>query len=133
MLILSVIVDLKGFRMSDLVRCLSCRGAKKVQKLGGILGDCNTCDGTGKVKASEIAKPVVVEKVETAKSVIDAVSQCVPTSISDKKQSIAKAKPFKKKDALKSVDSGSEPVIEDAKLDIKKAVFKRKAKSNQGG
>ena len=29
-------------------RCPTCRGAKKMPKIGGMVGDCNTCKGTGR-------------------------------------------------------------------------------------
>ena len=29
-------------------RCPTCKGAKKMPKIGGMAGDCNTCKGTGK-------------------------------------------------------------------------------------
>ena len=32
------------------VPCGTCRGAKFMMKLGGIYGECNTCEGTGEVK-----------------------------------------------------------------------------------
>ncbi len=40
----------------EMVRCTSCRGTKKLAKLGGVVGDCNICDGTGKIKASDKPK-----------------------------------------------------------------------------
>lgn len=29
------------------VSCIKCRGSKKLLKLGGIIGDCSVCNGTG--------------------------------------------------------------------------------------
>jgi DnaJ-class molecular chaperone len=60
--------------MSDLIRCPACRGAKKVPKLGGMIGECNTCEGSGKIKAVDKPKPVTVEPVIEVNEVIAAVS-----------------------------------------------------------
>ena len=60
--------------MSELIRCCACRGSKMVAKLGGILGECNTCNGSGKIKAVDKPKPVpVVELDESVADIIDAV------------------------------------------------------------
>lgn len=63
------------------VRCPACRGSKTVAKLGGVMGECNTCTGTGKIK--EIDKPVAVMPIvdATATSIIDLVSQVQPIQI----------------------------------------------------
>jgi len=63
----------------DTVRCTSCRGSKQVPKLGGIIGDCNTCQGTGKVKHVPICAPIVhPESVYKVDPVIAAVAQVQP-------------------------------------------------------
>ena len=40
-----------------LIKCPSCKGAKKVIKLGLMEGDCNTCAGTGVIKQEEPVQP----------------------------------------------------------------------------
>ena len=63
----------------DTVRCGACRGSKQVVKLGGMLGDCNTCAGTGKVKPTVLCAPaVVVESVYKADPIIAAVAKVQP-------------------------------------------------------
>ena len=47
-----------------MVRCPACRGAKKVMKLGGLEGDCNTCLGKGEI--AEL-KPFVAQTVAATK------------------------------------------------------------------
>lgn len=89
-----------GFAMSDTVRCPACRGAKKVPKLGGMIGECNTCSGKGTIFAVDKVKPVAVEVVEVNADIIKAVSDAVPVST----------------------------VEPDVKVDGKKALYKRKAK-----
>ncbi len=81
----------------DKIRCPACRGSRKVAKLGGIIGDCNTCSGSGQINACDKPAPVVaiVEPVESV--IISQVADCVPTTI--------------------------EP---DIKVDPKKAIYKRK-------
>lgn len=89
--------------MTDSIRCPSCRGAKKVPKLGGMVGECNTCVGKGTILA--IDKPIKVEAVTLedviSKELINAVADCVPAS-------------------------EIQPVEVDIKIDGKKAIYKRK-------
>jgi len=97
--------------MTDLIRCPACRGAKKVPKLGGMIGECNTCIGKGQIKA--IDKPVKVEATiedVVSKELINAVADCVPaTSVPDK-----------------FTVEVLQPVTPDVKIDGKKALYKRK-------
>lgn len=84
----------------DKVRCPACRGTKKVPKLGGIIGDCNTCNGEGQIKAADMPVAVAPVVVTPAAEVVQAVSVCAPSEI------IAPAK--------------------DVRIDPKKAIYKRK-------
>ena len=61
----------------QMIRCPACRGAKKVAKLGGMLGDCNTCIGKGEIK--ECDKPVIVMAPipEPVAEIVKAVSEAV--------------------------------------------------------
>lgn len=88
--------------MTDTIRCPACRGAKKVPKLGGMIGECNTCKGKGNILACD--KPAKVEiTVEDvcAKEMINAVADCVPATT-------------------------VEPIEADVKIDGKRALYKRK-------
>ena len=88
--------------MTESVRCPACRGSKKVPKLGGMIGECNTCSGKGSILAVDKPKTVVVEIEAVPKDVIKAVSECVvPTT------------------------------TQDVKIDGKKAVFKRKTAASR--
>ncbi len=49
--------------MSNKVRCLKCRGQKEYAGMGGIMKDCEVCNGTGKVE------PVKLEIVENKKEI----------------------------------------------------------------
>ncbi len=94
--------------MTDSIRCPACRGAKKVPKLGGMIGQCNTCNGKGTILASEKPKPVEVVQDVAVKEVINAVADSVPAT------------------TVEAV----EPVKEvDVKIDGKKALYKRKRAS----
>ncbi len=96
--------------MSELIRCPACRGAKKVPKLGGMIGECNSCSGKGQIKASD--KPVKVEAIVedvTSKELISAVADCVPASDIQHKATIE-----------------TFPIAPDVKIDGKKALYKRK-------
>jgi len=59
--------------MSEMVRCPACRGSKKVAKLGGIMGDCNMCSGSGQIKECDRPKPILIVDVEPVVDVIKAV------------------------------------------------------------
>lgn len=88
--------------MTDTVRCPACRGAKKVAKLGGVIGECNTCSGKGTILAADKPKPVIVTVEDVcAKELINAVADCVPATT-------------------------IQPVEQDTKIDGKKALYKRK-------
>jgi hypothetical protein len=93
--------------MTDTIRCPSCRGAKKVPKLGGMIGECNTCIGKGTILlADKPAKPEPVTLVDViSKELINAVADSVPATTIEIKQS---------------------PVEPDVKIDGKKALYKRK-------
>jgi hypothetical protein len=97
--------------MVEMVRCPACRGSKRVPKLGGMIGDCNTCNGNGLIKA--VDKPVKVEAViedVTHKDLINAVADCIPpSSVQDK-----------------FVIEVLKPVEVDTKIDGKKALYRRK-------
>lgn len=92
--------------MTDTVRCPSCRGAKKVAKLGGIVGECNTCKGKGTILAADKPVTVVAVVAEPVSEVIAAVADCM--TVSD----------------IKPV--ANEPSI---KVDGKRAIYKRKTAS----
>ena len=71
--------------MSDveLIRCTACRGTKKVAKLGGIVGDCNTCDGTGKIDIKD--RPILcMDTLDvTDIGLIDSVARVKPNAVDE--------------------------------------------------
>ncbi len=101
--------------MSDVnvkIRCPSCRGAKKIPKLGGVIGECNTCNGDGKINACDKPVMIVQEPVTAVSEVMKAVAESVPMSGRDKFE-------------------GSVFVDEpQTKIDRKKAVYKRKTQGS---
>lgn len=67
--------------MTDTVRCPACLGAKKVPKLGGMIGECNTCVGKGTILAINVFKPAIVTLEQViAKELISQVSEALPVS-----------------------------------------------------
>lgn len=95
-------VELVKFRQGwlgmDKVRCSNCKGAKQVAKLGGMLGDCNLCAGTGSMIAqTKMVAPV--EVVEPVADIIKQVSNLVAVKVEESQ----------------------------VKVDPKKAIYKRKA------
>ncbi len=96
--------------MTESIRCPACRGSKKVAKLGGMLGECNTCSGKGTILAADKPKPVEVTVEDViSKELINAVADCVPASDIQHKSTIETL-----------------PVTPDVKIDGKKAIYKRK-------
>lgn len=93
------------------MRCPSCRGAKKVPKLGGVIGDCNTCGGKGEINEIDKPMPCVSEPVSNDLAVIQAVSDAVHGSVNDAdmKELFAKL-----------------PAEEDIKVDPKRTIYRRK-------
>ena len=116
--------------MTDTVRCPACRGAKKVPKLGGMIGECNTCSGKGTILAVDKPKPVIVEPVDSNTDIINAVANAVPVSDSDcfMVPTGIDQPPVQMPDkftveVLKPIALPEEPQI---KVDGKKALYKRK-------
>jgi len=93
------------------IRCPACRGAKKLPKLGGMIGECNTCSGKGTILAVDKPQTLIVEPVESNADIIKAVSEVVPVS---------------NVEVLKPVALPEEPMI---KVDGKRAIYKRKKAS----
>ena len=90
--------------MTDTVRCPACRGAKKVAKLGGMIGECSTCSGKGTILEADKPKPVLVQIDNTQAELIKAVAESVPATTIEPIAIV-------------------EPVV---KIDPKKALYKRK-------
>lgn len=74
---------INGLMMTEMVRCPSCRGSKKVAKLGGVIGECSTCTGSGSIKAAD--KPVNAVYVAAAdvKEVMNAVDNVIEVKVND--------------------------------------------------
>ena len=98
--------------MNDTVRCPSCRGAKKIAKLGGIVGECNTCMGKGTILLKD--KPVVlkVQALGANAGIIGQVARCLPIE------------PMGRGSVV--LDSKVDNVVKNEKVDGKRAVYKRK-------
>lgn len=48
-----------------MIRCEACRGHKQVMKLGMVRGDCDVCEGKGKVEAEqEITAKALIQKAD---------------------------------------------------------------------
>ncbi len=63
------------------IRCPSCRGAKKVPKLGGMIGECNTCTGTGKIKSCDRPARADVIPAPITNEIITEVARVVPIAV----------------------------------------------------
>jgi hypothetical protein len=93
----------------EMIRCPSCKGMKQVPKLGGMIGECNTCKGVGKINASEQKVIKIALTEEHVGIIISQVSDCVPVSNIEHKASIETL-----------------PISEPIKVDGKRAIYKRK-------
>ncbi len=111
------------------VRCPSCRGAKQVPKLGGMIGDCNLCSGKGTVL--EIAKAPVIASVSDA-DVIKSTKRAVNEIVIDRAETQIQVDRFNQANMkiLNDIaDKACPPAIkpdDTMKLDIKKTIYKRK-------
>jgi hypothetical protein len=96
---LTEINGLNSMADSEMIRCTSCKGAKKVAKLGGVIGVCNTCDGTGKIKLTD--KPVFsnVELQPSEAVVIKSVAECMPVAAPEITDTKGKRAIYKRKSA----------------------------------
>lgn len=94
--------------MDNMIRCPACRGMKKVPKLGGMIGECNTCKGVGQIKDCDKPKPVIVDAPNNDIAIIKSVADCVPSS------------------TIKEVKEDVLPEEPTIKVDRKKAIYKRK-------
>lgn len=84
------------------VRCTNCRGSKRVAKLGGIFGKCNTCNGMGTILAKDKVKPAEIIIVDMSdKELINQVADIVPTVVSESQKN-------------------------DKKVDAKRAIYRKK-------
>ncbi len=106
--------------MTDTVRCPSCRGAKKVPKLGGVIGECNTCDGEGKIKACDKVIPIINEPAPELNDLIKATANALP--VSEQVDNYLKAEIA----VLHDIVDKTIPAGEAVKVDGKRAIYKRK-------
>jgi len=95
--------------MTDMIRCPACRGSKKVPKLGGMIGDCNTCLGKGEILASDKPVPVIVEPVVMASDIVKQVADIQPA-------------PFEGNIPVKKIQAA----VDTVSSENKRAIFKRK-------
>ena len=102
------------------VTCPTCRGAKEMMKLGGMIGKCNLCHGSGKINHCDL--PVIKEIVpaENVGELVKRVGEAVPWS-GNKTQSV-KATPAQEVQK-------PQPIEETLKVERKKALYKRKPTS----
>jgi hypothetical protein len=86
------------------VRCVACRGAKQVMKLGCVMGNCGLCKGIGEIDECDV--PVMIKAAEAVNvvNIIKQVEQAVPVEAEELKV----------------------PSDVDVKVDGKRAIYKRK-------
>lgn len=102
------------------VRCPACRGSKKVAKLGGMIGECNTCSGSGQINASDKPVPVIAMEQPAVDNVIKAVANSVPATTLELKD-VPTHSHVEHKATINTL-----PVTPDTKIDPKRALYKRK-------
>lgn len=93
------------------IRCPACRGAKKVPKLGGMIGECNACKGVGQINEDDKPKPVIVEPPLCEADIIIQVANVSPIIV----------------DPLAPIEvqvtCNDEPMV---RIDPKKAIYRKK-------
>lgn len=110
--------------MTDEIRCPACRGRKHVEKLGGIIGECNTCAGSGKIKACD--KPIMIAPVvdSATLNIINAVGRVTPNQI-DPLDAIH-GSTVVDEHMVTIEEPKPSTIVRDLKAQGKRAVFKRK-------
>lgn len=78
-----------------MVRCPNCRGMKTVPKLGGMMGDCNMCNGVGSIPVSDKA----IKKIVIPEPSIEDIKLAVETVVPVLEKTEIKKTVFKKKRA----------------------------------
>ncbi len=115
--------------MTDTVRCPECRGSKKVAKLGGIVGECNTCKGTGTIEAAAKFVAPVLEELPMDKLVIDSVASVAPNLLHEQDEPITqreiKQAPVPSSIPRELIQKAAQSVS-DTKTEPKRKVFQRK-------
>lgn len=111
--------------MTDEIRCPACRGRKHVEKLGGIIGECNTCSGSGKIKACDKPVPVVPVVDADSVNVINAVGRLQPNGIDPLDAVYGTAMVDEHMVTIEEPPKQS-TIVRDLKAQGKRAVFKRK-------
>ncbi len=102
----------------DKVRCPACRGSKRVPKLGGMIGECDTCKGIGSINAEDKPVPVKSEPVPIVNDIIKATAEVIPHAITTDMESVDSDKIVI--ESVKVIES--KPINGDAK----RALYKRK-------
>lgn len=98
--------------MTNTIRCPACRGAKKVPKLGGMIGECNTCTGKGTILGCDKppkAVPVTLEDVISQELVNAVADSVIPTDR-----------------VIQKIPAAVNAVSPNVKIDGKQAIYKRK-------
>jgi DnaJ-class molecular chaperone len=96
------------------VTCPTCRGAKEMMKLGGMIGKCNLCHGSGKINHCDL--PVIREilPAENVGELVKRVGEAVPWT--GKSSKAVPAQEIQK----------PQPIQDTIKVERKKAIYKRK-------
>ncbi len=73
----------QGLLTMNMIRCPHCRGTKKVPKLGGIIGECDSCNATGKISVED--RPNYSQKIEQelVGDIIKQVADSVPIAVNE--------------------------------------------------
>lgn len=98
----------------DKIRCVNCRGSKQVAKLGGMIGDCNLCSGTGLIDSADRMKSPVNEVSAPIQDIIKQVANVAPKAIRIEKN--------------KATSDDNAIVLDEPQIKInpKKALYKKK-------
>lgn len=113
----------------ELIRCPSCRGRKQVEKLGGVIGECNTCKGDGKIKQCDKPSPPMsnhdaVYGSANKVDIVAATARAVPNQVDPLESAQSKLQDETTPEPILEVESKS--VVKRLNAQGKRAVFKRK-------
>lgn len=99
------------------VTCPTCRGAREMMKLGGMMGKCNLCEGTGKINHSDLPAIKEIIRAQHVEEFVKRVGEAIPWT-GNKMQSV-KAVPAQEVQKPQSIQ-------DTIKVERKKALYKRK-------
>ncbi len=78
-------------------KCPSCKGSKKVMRLGMVMQDCEQCSGAGQVKTDSVKRGFDIEPPQSTQGISQPIIEEAVDNTPSKDQSREDLKPMKHK------------------------------------